>query len=64
MADYPLGEPIRPEPVEAPEEWRALDASQPHIQTNTRTGAMRNVRPPPVPDYPWPWPNFGTMPGP
>ena len=61
MSDYPLGAPIRPEPAERPDEWRALDPSKPWIQTNPRTGQMRNVRPPPapvVPPYPWfgyPW---------
>ena len=57
MSDYQLGPPIRPEPVEAPEEWRALDPAKPYLQTNTRTGMMRNVKPPPTPEYPWPWQN-------
>lgn len=48
----PLGPPIRPAPVEKPEEWIASDPSRPHIQTNTKTGAMRNNAPtPPQPPY-------------
>jgi hypothetical protein len=52
--DYPLGAPIRPEKPEPAEEWRALDPSKPWLQTNTRTGMMRNIKPPPSAEYQWP----------
>ena len=64
---YPLGEPVnRGRPAEpAADEWQPVDGS-PYIQRNTRTGMMRNVRPPPGPEFPWPWPwpNFGIPPTP
>ena len=51
---YPFGAPIRPEPANPAGEWRALDPSKPWIETNTKTGQMRNIKPePPAPRYPW-----------
>lgn len=66
MSDFkPLGPPIRQKPAEAPERWVAKDPSKPHIQTNTKTGAMRSYDPvrelasaPPV------WQYFGIVPHP
>ena len=53
---YPLGAPIRPEPpTDVDGDWRALDPDKPWIQTDVRTGRMRNVRPTPPPGAQW-WP--------
>lgn len=47
-----LGAPIRPPVEDKPERWVALDPSKPWIQTSSKTGMMRNVRPPPPPRQP------------
>lgn len=52
---YPLGTPIRPEPKEKEDLWEALDPAKPWIQTNRRTGMMRNTKPPPPPETTWPF---------
>lgn len=52
FAAMTLGPPIRPAKPEEPERWEARDPSRPHIQTNSKTGAMRNNAPtPPQPPY-------------
>ena len=53
-AAHPLGAPTnRPKPADPEGQWIADDPSRPHIQRNTRTGMMRNIKPAPPPANPW-----------
>lgn len=54
---YPFGAPIRPAPEPPEGRWLPVPDS-PHIERNTATGRMRNVRPTPPPEVPS-YPYFG-----